>query len=380
MYYFDNAATSFPKPSEVINAINECLTVYGVSPGRSGHSLSVRTAREVFETRELIASFFNLDNSERVIFTANATMAINTAVKGILKKGDHVIISHMEHNSVHRPLMHLKHSRGIDLSVASCDQSGVIDLHHLRTLFRPETRLVVVNHGSNAFGSIQPVREIGAICRDHKVLFLVDAAQTAGYIDIDVVKDNIDILVFSGHKKLMGPQGIGGLVINSGVQIDTLIHGGTGSRSESDTQPGFYPDRLEAGTLNTPGIVGLKAGIKWINENDFDGIRNHQLRLTRLLADHLKQTPGITIYGPEDMENRLPVISVAAKNVNPGEMARRLDKEYGIMTRAGLHCSPLAHKAMGTFPEGTLRLSPGIFNTEQEIALVAEAFTNLLIY
>lgn len=378
MYYFDNASTSFPKPSSVISAITDYLTLYGASPGRSGHSLSVKAAREVFETRELLASFFNIQNSERVIFTANATHAINMAVKGILKKGDHVIISNMEHNSVYRPLMHLKHRRIIDISVSACDQNGIIDLNHLKTLIRPETRLVVVNHGSNAFGSIQPVREIGEICRQRKVLFMADAAQTAGFADIDLGKDNIDILIFSGHKNLMGPPGIGGLIISTEMQIDTLIHGGTGSRSESDIHPGFYPDRLEAGTPNTPGIVGLKAGVQWLQQQGMKNLRDARLRLTGLLYDELKLIQGITIHGPDDFKNRLPIISITAAGTDPGELSRRLDKEHGVMTRSGLHCSPLAHKATGTFPEGTLRLSIGAFNNEKEILYTAEAIREVV--
>jgi cysteine desulfurase / selenocysteine lyase len=374
--YLDNGATTFPKPKCVIDAITEYLSHYGASPGRSGHTLSVQVAREVFETRELIAGFFNAPASERVIFTANATQGLNMAIKGVVQPGDHVIIGSMEHNSVYRPVRHLEHRGLIDLSVALCDTQGNIDLHHLKTLFRPNTRMVIVNHGSNVLGTVQPIREIGSICREHEVLFVVDAAQTAGLFPIDLQADHIDILVFSGHKKLYGPPGIGGMVIGSDLQIEPLLHGGTGSRSESDLHPGFYPDRLEAGTPNTLGIIGLKAGIKWVQEQGLDHLRNHTITLTRMLADSLRQMDHITLHGPQNHDHALPLLSITIKEKNPADMALYLDREHGIMTRPGLHCTPLAHKTAGTFPQGTLRFSFGAFNTTEDVTRVAEAMKN----
>ncbi len=376
--YLDNAATTFPKPEPVIRAINDCLRFNGAVPGRSGHSLALKASREVFETRELIATFFNAANSDRVIFTNNATTGLNMAMKGILNKGDHVIISNMEHNSVYRPLRHLEHQGIIELSAATCDETGLIDLNHLITLFRPNTRMVVINHGSNVLGTVQPVNEIGRICRRKNVILLVDAAQTAGFIPIDMKTDRIDILIFSGHKKLYGPQGTGGMVINTEIQIEPLMQGGTGSRSESDIHPGFYPDRLEAGTPNTPGIIGLKAGLTWVMDKGLSAIKEHQLKLTRLLIEGFKQIEGVRVFNPGNWTNRLPIVSIIVKNLNPAEVALKLDTGYGIQTRPGLQCAPLAHKAAGTFPEGTVRLSPGAFNTEKEIMLCVDALQQIV--
>jgi cysteine desulfurase / selenocysteine lyase len=374
--YFDNATTSFPKPEQVPAAICGYLNAYGVSPGRSGHSLSVRVAKEIFETRELVASLFHAPDAERVVFTPNATFGLNTAIKGLLHRGNHVIISALEHNSVYRPIRHMAHAGTVKLSVAACDQEGYVDLDHLGTLFRPNTQMVVINHGSNVLGSIQPIREIGALCRDRGVSLVVDAAQTAGLIPIDMQLDNIDILVFSGHKKLYGPAGIGGMVLKDDLQIDALMQGGTGSRSESDKHPGFYPDRLEAGTPNTPGIVGLKAGIDWINYQGMDAIHNHVMQLTGKLLEGLQSLRGISIHGPKSLYNRLPLVSITIEGKDPAEVAYHLDCDHGIMTRPGLQCAPLAHKTAGTFPQGTLRFSLGAFNTMQDVERVVEAMKN----
>jgi len=375
--YFDNATTSFPKPEQVPAAMCGYLNAFGVTPGRSGHSLSVKVAKEVFETRELIANLFHATDSDRVIFTPNATFGLNTAIKGLLQQGDHVIISAQEHNSVYRPLRHLEHKGGIELSIVSCDQEGYPDLHHLQTLFRPNTRMVIINHGSNVLGTIQPIRQIGAMCRERGVLSLVDAAQTAGLIPIDIQRDHIDIFVFSGHKKLYGPPGIGGMVIGTDLQIEPLLQGGTGSRSESDMHPGFYPDRLEAGTPNTPGIIGLKAGIEWLEYQGMANVYDHVISLTRKLMEGLKSIEGVTIHGPGSTENRLPLLSVTIEGKDPAVVAQHLDSEYGIMTRPGLQCAPLAHKAAGTFPQGTLRFSLGAFNTLQEVERVIAAISEV---
>ena len=365
--YLDNSATSFPKPPAVVQAISDYLNNYGASPGRSAHALSVKAAREVFETRELLAEFFNLDNSERVIFSANATLALNIAIKGVLKQGDHAIISHMEHNSVHRPLKYLERNGIIELSIARCDNAGFIDLEHLKSLFRPNTKLVAIIHGSNVAGTVQPIREIGKLCSQHDAIFLVDAAQTAGFINIDMQQDHIDILAFTGHKKLYGPPGIGGLCINKDIQINTFIHGGSGSHSELDVHPAFYPDRLEAGTPNTVGIIGLKAGLEYVMKKGLQNIRHLQLGLIQHLIRELKNLDNVNVCGPEGIENRLPLVSINIKNMPPSELSQLLDQQYGIMTRSGLHCSPLAHKTIGSFPQGTVRFSIGAFNTEEDI-------------
>jgi len=365
--YLDNSATSWPKPPAVIAAISEYLTNYGGSPGRSGHHFAIKAAKEVFETRELLASLFNAPSSDRVIFTANATQAINTVLFGILKKGDHVITSHMEHNSVMRPLRQLEQKGIIELSIIDCDREGYINLETLKNSFRSNTKLVVSIHGSNVTGTIQHIGQIGEICKSKNVLYMVDASQSAGILPIDMQSDNIDILAFTGHKELYGPSGIGGLCIKDDIQIEPLLHGGTGSKSESETHPLFYPDRLEAGTLNTAGIIGLKAGIQYILDQGMNNILKKQLQLTDYFLSKLKEINDVILYGPTETKNRLPIISLNIKDKMSSDVAFTLDKEFGIMTRAGLHCSPLAHKTIGTFPHGTVRFSMGCSTTQEDI-------------
>ena len=376
--YLDNSATSWPKPSGVLNAINDYLNEYGASPGRSGHQFALRAAREVFETRELIAGLFHAKSSERVIFSANATHALNIALKGILKKGDHVIISHMEHNSMIRPLRYLENLGLIEISIVDCDVRGNINIEKLKNSFKPNTKLVATIHGSNVAGTVLPINQIGEICKSKNVFYLIDAAQTAGFVPIDMQKDNIDILVFTGHKKLYGPPGIGGLCINDDIEIDTLIHGGTGSKSENETHPEFYPDRLEAGTENTVGVAGLKAGIEYIIEKGIENLRKKQLQLVKYFVNQLQEIDEIIFYGPDRNEERLPLISLNIKNIIPSDLAYKVDNEYEIMVRAGLHCSPLAHKAMGTFPQGTVRFSIGCFNTEREIEYTVDSLKKII--
>jgi cysteine desulfurase family protein len=365
--YLDNSATSWPKPPSVLEAIGEYINEYGASPGRSGHQFALRAAREVFETRELLANFFNSGSSERVIFTANATHAINIALKGLLKKGDHVIISHLEHNSVRRPLKFLESIGFIEVTIIGCDTSGYIDLDELKNAFKPNTRIVVTLHGSNVSGYVLPIRQIGKICSALGVLYMVDAAQTAGFMPIDMQKDNVDILAFTGHKDLYGPPGVGGLCIRGDIKIDGLYQGGTGSKSEMDVHPEFYPDRLEAGTPNTMGIIGLKAGIKYIQSKGLDTIRTNLLQKIGFLISKLREIEEVTLYGPDVNENRIPLVSLNARGISPSQLALTLDRDYGIMVRAGLHCSPLAHQIMGSFPQGTVRFSLGSFTTEEEI-------------
>jgi len=377
--YLDNSATSWPKPPGVLQAINNYLNEYGASPGRSGHKFALRAAREVFETRELIAGLFNARSSERVIFSANATHALNIALKGLLKKGGHVIISHMEHNSVIRPLRYLESQGLIEISIVNCDPKGYINIENFKNCFKPNTKLVVTIHGSNVTGTVQPIRQIGEICKTRNVLYLIDAAQTAGFIPIDMQKDNIDILAFTGHKKLYGPPGIGGLCIKNDIAIDTLIHGGTGSKTEMEMHPEFYPDRLEAGTGNTVGVVGLKAGIQYVLEKGIDNLHIKQLQLLKYFISQLQEMDDVIFYGPGKDEERLSLISININNILPSDIAYKLDNEYEIMVRAGLHCSPLAHKTIRTFPQGTVRFSIGCFNTEEEIKYTVEALKKTII-
>lgn len=376
--YLDNTATSWPKPNTVVESISDYLTNFGGSPGRSGHSFALKAARIVYETRELLAGFFNADTSDRVIFTSNATNASNIAFKGILKKGDHVITSHMEHNSTIRPLRHLEREGIIEVTVIDCDQNGNIDLASLKNSFKPNTKLVSTIHGSNIIGIALPIEEIGALCKTKNVIYHVDAAQTAGFLPIDVQKNNIDILTFTGHKKLMGPSGTGGLILKSNIEIDTLIHGGSGSKSESEIHPDFYPDKLEAGTPNTVGITGLKAGIEFILKQGQLNIINHSRQITNYFLDSLKDIEELKIHGPGKERNILPVISITSDLFPPDKLASILDKNYGIMTRSGLMCSPLGHKSVGTFPKGTLRFSSGFFTTKNEIDYTVNSLKQIL--
>ncbi|HDQ16357.1 MAG TPA: aminotransferase class V-fold PLP-dependent enzyme [Bacteroidetes bacterium] len=376
--YLDNSATSWPKPVSVVEAISRFMTECGASPGRSGHKKAIEAARMVYETREMLRNFFNADTSDRVVFTQNLTLAMNIALKGILKKGDHVIISHTEHNSVIRPLRHLENQGLIEISVVPCNSEGQIDLEAFSKTFKPNTKLVACIHGSNVSGAILPIEKIGEMCKARNVLFVVDAAQTAGFLPIDMKLQNIDVLTFTGHKKLYGPTGIGGLCFNENVKIDNFIQGGSGSKSEAETHPDFYPDKLEAGTLNTIGIVGLKAGLEYILGKGIDNIRKNLLELTEFFIKSLIEIPEITVHGPSLGKLRLPVISVSTDLMFPDKLSQILDTEYGIMTRHGLHCSPLAHKALGTFPYGTTRFSLGCFNTQDDVEFVVNSLKQIL--
>lgn len=376
--YLDNSATSWPKPESVKDAILDYLANYGASPGRSGHHLAQKAERMVFETRDLIADFFNAPESDRVVFASNATHAINIALKGILKKGDHVITSSMEHNSVMRPLRFLEETKGVEVTVLQNDHHGKFPLEDLKNNMKKNTKLVLTIHGSNVIGTLNPINEIGEICRQNNVLFMVDAAQSAGYFPIDVQRDHIDLLAFTGHKKLYGPPGIGGLVIRDEIDMEIFLHGGTGSISEMEAHPKFYPDKLEAGTKNSVGIVGLKAGMEYVLKNGMDNIRNQVTELSTFFVDELLKIEEIKFYGPSDQTGKLPVISINIKNHISSDVAHFLDKEYGIMTRVGLHCSPAAHKTIGTFPDGTLRFGLGSFNKPDDIVVTIAALKKLI--
>jgi len=365
--YFDNAATSWPKPQSVIEKMNDFMKDIGANPGRSGHSMSVEAGRIVFNVREKIARFFGLSDSARVIFTSNATHSLNLAMKGILKTGDHVITSSMEHNSVIRPLSFLRQNHEIDFTMVKCEDDGFIDLKAVESSIRSNTKLTVVIHGSNVAGTIMPVKEIGRLSKERGIIFLVDAAQTAGSIPIDMQRDSIDILSFTGHKGLFGPQGIGGLCVGKDIDIKPLMQGGTGSKSKSDFHPDFFPDRLEAGTLNTVGIAGLGAGIDYIEKVGVKEIEKHKKMLVKRFIDGLRLIDGITVYGPDDIDKRCGVVAFNIDGKSPGEVGYILDREYGIMSRVGLHCAPHAHKTIGSFPEGTVRFSFSYFNTIEDI-------------
>jgi len=369
--YLDNAATSFPKPPDVEEAVCRLIREIALSPGRSAHGFSLSASRVIFEARELVADLFGCRDSSRVVFTSNVTEALNVGLFGLLQPGDRVLVSGMEHNSVMRPLRYLQKRRGILLDFLPTFSTGEINPDDIPRLLGKNTRLIVVNHASNVTGSLVDLAAVGA--RKQEAFLLVDAAQSAGVFPVDVEAMHIDFLAFTGHKALFGPTGTGGFVFRDGLPLVPLKFGGTGSNSEAEEQPSISPDCFEAGTPNSLGIGGLAAGIGFIKKTGMETIRRHEEKLTRLLLEGLSRIPEVTLYGPPAGSQRGPVVSLQLKGKSVADLAFLLDRRYGIMTRAGLHCAPSAHRSIGTFPEGTLRLSPGFFNTEAEISDVLNA-------
>ncbi len=368
--YADNAATSFPKPREVIDAVSSVLGSMSLSPGRSAHRYSLECSRVIFDTREALAEFFNCPDSSRIAFTCNVTEALNVGIFGLLGEklhpGDHVITTALEHNSVMRPLRYLEKTADISISILPVSGEGEVMVSELPRLIRDNTRLIVVNHVSNVTGAVTDIEAIGRDKGD--AVFMVDAAQSAGVFPIDVVRMNIDMLAFTGHKSLLGPTGSGGFYLRPGLGLRPLKMGGTGSNSEAEIQPDFMPDCHEAGTPNTLGIAGLGAGVGFVTRTGLAAIRAHEQRLCRLFLDGLKQMKGITVYGPAGDRERAAVISLKVKGKSESAVAQSLDRDFHIMVRAGLHCAPGAHRTMGTFAEGTVRFSFGYFNTEADVA------------
>ena len=380
MIYLDNAATSWPKPPEVLKAMTDVLERAGGNPGRSGHRLSIVAARAIYDARESIADFFGISEPLRVIFTNNATHAINLALRGILKSGDQVVTSSMEHNAVMRPLRQLE-KQGIRLSVVPCSADGSLNVNDLSKAVNTGTRLVVITHASSVVGTILPVAEITSIAHRAGAMVLVDAAQTAGALPINMLEMGIDLLAFTGHKELLGPPGIGGLVIADKIdvsQIEPLICGGTGSRSESEEQPNDLPDKFESGTANLVGIAGLGAGLKWIQEQGIDEIRNYMERLFQTLINGLTVLPKVKVYGTLDPERSVAIVSFKIEGMQVSEIGLRLDEEYGLLSRVGLHCAPAAHKTIGSFPEGTVRLAPGVFTTMNDTKEAIQAIKRVV--
>jgi len=375
MIYLDNAATSWPKPPAVAAAMVRFMDEIGANPGRSGHRRSVEAGRVIYRTREALAKHFGLADPLRIILTPNVTYALNLVLRGLLKSGDHVVTSSMEHNAVMRPLRALA-EHGIQFTTARCAADGSLDPEEVRRAFRPQTRLVVLNHASNVSGTILPVAEVGRLVREAGLLFLVDAAQTAGTIPIDMEELGIDLLGFTGHKGLLGPTGTGGLAISPRVKVEELaplVRGGTGSRSEHEVQPAFLPDKFESGTLNAVGFAGLLAGLAYLEERGVDTIRAHEVDLTRRLLAGLRAIPGVTIYGPDDAEQQVAVVSFNVAGHTPADVAQALDENYDIACRPGLHCAPSAHRTLGTFPGGTVRFAMGAFTTVDQVNQAIQA-------
>ena len=378
MIYLDNAATSWPKPESVYQAMDSLMRHTGASPGRSGHLLSVTAARIIYETREALCQFLGIADPSHVVFTSNATEALNLAIRGLLHIGDHAITSSLEHNSVMRPLRALE-KKGVDVSVVNCAADGSLDPGDIERAIRPYTKLVVLSHASNVVGTILPVAEVGRIAREHSIPLLVDAAQSAGCYPIDVDAMNIDLLAFSGHKSLFGPQGTGALYMRPGTesQLEPLKYGGTGSYSEYEHQPDFLPDKYESGTPNTVGLAGLGAGVRFVMQEGLSTIRQKEERLTRLLMEGLAAIPGVDIHGKSHPGERVAIVSFNISGLTPSEVALQLEEDFRIMCRPGLHCSPVAHKTLGTFPRGSVRLSPGHFNSGHDIERTVEAVSQI---
>ena len=379
MIYLDNAATSWPKPGSVYQTMDEFLRQKGGNPGRGSHSLAVAARQTVEETRMLVARFINAPEIERVIFTLNCTDSLNLGLKGLLRPGDHVITSNIEHNSVVRPLRKLEQQgvKAIKLSPQTGD--SFVSPRDIEKAITRETKLVVMTHASNVTGVIQPIEEYGIIARRHNLILMVDAAQTVGKYPLDVQANHIDLLAFSGHKGLFGPPGTGVLYIGERVDLDSLREGGTGSQSELEEQPTGLPYKYESGTVNSVGLSGLGAGLKYIFKEGLDRIRAHEQYLADRLIKGLSLVPRVTLYAAKNGGKQAPVVSFNIKGCEPGEVGAILDQAFDIKVRTGLHCAPAAHKTLGTFPLGTIRLSPGHFNTTEEVDFTLEAIKKISV-
>lgn len=370
--YLDNAATSFPKPESVYQAVEYAMRQVGASPGRGGYQRSLEASRIMFRAREAVAGLFSIPDSSRIIFTHNATGALNLALHGTLLPGDHVITTSMEHNSLMRPLYSLRDA-GLELTIVQAGPDGMVNPDDIHSALRPNTRMIAVSHVSNVCGAIQPIGRIAAICHEAGAMFLVDAAQSAGYLKIDVVSEGIDLLAAPGHKGLLGPPGTGLLYVAPHLRLKPILEGGTGTDSTSLEQPLTMPEGFETGTLNLPGIAGLKAGIDFILEKGIEALFQHERNLLEQAQSGLRPIPGLTIYGPEESSLRGSLLSFTITGVDSSLLAAELDQGFDIAVRAGLHCAPLAHDTLGTLPGGTLRLSPGWSTTSEEIAFFSDA-------
>ncbi|WP_313962233.1 aminotransferase class V-fold PLP-dependent enzyme [uncultured Parvimonas sp.] len=377
MIYLDNGATTFPKPRVVTDKIMECYLGYAGNPGRSGHKLAMKMDLEIYETREKICKLINGTEVLNVIFTFNATDSLNLAIKGVLEEGDHVITTSMEHNSVLRPLNQLRKDGKIELSIVYADDKGYIDPQKIFEALTPNTKMIVTTHMSNVFGTIVDIKAIGDFCKENNILYLVDASQSIGVLDIDVQEMNIDLLAFPGHKALFGPMGTGALYIKEGIIVKPLKEGGTGSYSHSIDQPDLYPDSLESGTPNGVGIIALGKGIDFINEVGLENIRNHEMSLKNHFIELLKDNEDVILYGTLD-DRQGAVVSLNVKDMDSSEISYILSDEFDIYTRPGFHCAPLAHKTMGTEELGAIRFSFGYYNTLEEVEKTVEALLNII--
>lgn len=375
MIYLDNAATSFPKPSEVYEEVLNCMKNYGANPGRGSHDMAVKSALKIMDTRALICELFNMPSPFNLIFTSNATESLNIAIKGVLKRGDHVISTVIEHNSVLRPLHSLSKS-GIEITLVGVDKAGYVNSNDIKKEIKENTKMIIINHASNVLGSIQDIESIGKFSKENGIVFMVDASQSAGVVPIDVENAHIDLLAFSGHKGLLGPQGTGGLFIREGIKLKNFKEGGTGSNSHFMVQPDFIPDQFESGTLNTPGIAGLCEGIKFIKRIGIDNIQKCEEKLLSHLLEELKKLSYVKIYGNNSIKQRSAVLSFNIDGIDASTVGEQLNED-GIAVRTGYHCAPLIHEVIGTEYAGTVRVSPGYFNTFEEIEKLVKAIIRI---
>jgi cysteine desulfurase/selenocysteine lyase len=377
LIYLDNAATSFPKPEPVYQALDRFARTELANPGRAGHKMALAAERVLDDCRHALNQLFQGEAPERFIFTLNCTDALNMAFKGVLREGDHVITTDLEHNSVSRPLRAMELAGKIALTRVKADGGGTVDPDAIRKAITPRTRLIAQTHGSNVLGTVQPVAEIGRMARAHDVLFLVDAAQTAGAVPISIQAMNIDLLAFPGHKALFGPTGTGGLYVGGRANVAAWREGGTGGDSSSETQPREFPYFLEGGTPNVLGVAGLAAGIKFIMEQGLQRIQRQEAELTTLLWQRLDELDGYQVLGHRDMDHHVSTVSFRSDSLPPAELGGILDQAFNVAVRPGLHCAPYIHRALGTFPEGAVRASPGFFNSKDDIEHFAGALKEI---
>lgn len=380
--YLDNASTTFPKPGSVPQAIYDYITGNGANINRGCYNKAYSTSEKVYETRDLICKMFGGEDCRNVVFTKNVTESLNVIIKGLLKQNDHVLVSSMEHNAVMRPLVQLK-EKGISFTRIPCDCTGQLLLEKLETCLKPNTRAVIMTHASNVCGTILPIEAVGEFCRMHNLFFVLDCAQTGGIVPVNMKDMNIDAIAFTGHKGLLGPQGIGGFLLREKMftELEPLISGGTGSMSHTEDIPGFMPDRFEPGTMNLPGILGLREGLLWIEKTGINRIYKHELELTNAFLQGLlpfSEEGKIRILGRLDTFNRTGVVSIQTKQEDISKVAFILDEEYGIQTRVGLHCAPSAHKTLGSYPTGSIRFSFGWWNTLSHVEITIAALKEII--
>ena len=377
--YFDNSSTSFPKAPNVGRALGEFIENGAFNINRGSYEGAYEAGSAVLDTREMLKDLFNCPNSKNVVFTPSVTYSLNFFIKGFLKPGDHVLVTSVEHNAVMRPLVQME-KLGVEFDAVPCDEEGGVTADDFRAYIKENTKAIITTHASNVCGTIIPIEEIGALCKEKGLVYAVDTAQTAGILNIDMQKANIDFLAFTGHKGLLGPQGIGGFIASDKLEglIDPVISGGTGSLSDSEEIPDFLPDRFESGTLNLPGIIGLHQALVYLKEAGIDNMRKEKMEITKYFLDQVKEIDGVKVAGKKTVEGRLGVVSIDFEGFDNSIVSFYLSSKYKIMTRVGMHCAPRAHKTLKTFPQGTVRFSFSHFNTKEEVDVCIDAIKTIL--